>query len=83
MPGVKEAKIRLECKLFQHVPLEEEGKCYNDLFIGKVVRYHIDESIYDDGRVLAEQLNPIARLAGPNYAGLSENIYLERPTDTE
>lgn len=83
VPGVKEAKIRLECQLFQHIPLEEDGKCQNDLFIGKVVKYHIDEQIYDNGRILADQLDPIARLAGPNYAQLSETIFLERPTKGE
>ncbi len=83
VPGVKEAKVRLECKLFQHIPLEENQECNNDLFIGKVIKYHIDDAIYDNGRILAEQLNPIARLAGPNYAQLSENIFLERPSKGE
>ncbi|RPF52088.1 flavin reductase family protein [Aquisalibacillus elongatus] len=82
-PGVQEAKIRLECELFEHLPLGEQGIYHHDLIIGKVVQYHIDEQVYDDGKILAEQLNPIARLAGPNYAHLSEQIYLERPTKGE
>ncbi|TFB22033.1 flavin reductase family protein [Filobacillus milosensis] len=80
VPGVKESKVRLECQLFQHIPLGEDGNYNNDLFLGKVIRYHIDEQICEDGKINAENLNPIARLAGPNYAELGETIYLERPT---
>jgi uncharacterized glyoxalase superfamily protein PhnB len=49
VPGVMEAKVRMECRLVQAIPLgvEEPG---SDLFIGEVVRFHIDEAItfYED-----------------------------------
>lgn len=78
-PGIKEAKIRLECVLYQSIPLGENGYIQNDLILGKIVRYHFSEDVYEDGKINAKALDPIARLAGPNYATLSENIYLPRP----
>ncbi|MDQ0352990.1 flavin reductase (DIM6/NTAB) family NADH-FMN oxidoreductase RutF [Alkalibacillus filiformis] len=84
VPGIKECKVRLECELFEHMPLGENGEYNNDLILGKVIQYHIDESVYQENyKIDAENLNPLARLAGPNYAILSEPLFLERPTDTE
>ncbi|MGM8214680.1 flavin reductase family protein [Bacillaceae bacterium W0354] len=83
VPSIKEAKIRLECELFQAIPLEENHYVQDDLFLGKVVRYHMSNDVYEEGKINAAVLNPIARLAGPNYAKLSENIYLERPTKAD
>lgn len=53
VPGVLEAKVRMECKLVQAIPLggEEPG---SDLFIGEIVQFHIDESIYQEGILTRE-----------------------------
>jgi|SRR5690625_486582 len=84
VPGIKEAKLRLECELFKTLPLGEGGHIQNDLLIGKVVYYHFTDDVYEDGDYInVSALNPIARLAGPNYANLSEEIYLERPTSAD
>lgn len=78
VPGVKEAKVRMECKLVQAIPLggEETG---SDLFIGEVVRFHMDEAIYQDGRIDPRGLNAISRLAGADYAKIGEIFSIERP----
>ncbi|WP_188208068.1 flavin reductase family protein [Alkalibacillus aidingensis] len=84
VPGIKECKIRLECELFDHIPLGENGEYHNDLLIGKVVQYHIDHTVYQDGnKIDAQALNPLARLSGPSYSTLDQPIHLERPTETE
>ncbi|GAA0454616.1 flavin reductase family protein [Alkalibacillus silvisoli] len=84
VPGIKECKIRLECELFEHMPLGENDEYNNDLILGKVIQYHIDEDVYQESyKIDAENLNPLARLAGPNYATLCEPLFLERPTDKE
>lgn len=74
VPAVKQSKVRFECVLEQIVELGEV-----DLIIGKIVRFHIDEAIYQDGRIQAETLKPVSRLAGTNYAKLGEIFSLERP----
>ncbi|MFC4355030.1 flavin reductase family protein [Chryseomicrobium palamuruense] len=78
VPGVKEAKVRMECVLEQAVPLGEEG-AGSDLFIGKVVRFHIDNSIYENGRIDPRGLGAVSRLAGTNYAHIGDIFSMDRP----
>jgi flavin reductase (DIM6/NTAB) family NADH-FMN oxidoreductase RutF len=79
VPGIKEAKIRLECKLEKSIPLgDEQESC--DLLIGRIVYYHIEDYLYENGRIDALKLNPVSRLAGNNYAKLGEIFSLDRPS---
>lgn len=80
VPGIQEAKIRLECVLEQAVPLGGSGDtpaC--ELLIGRVVQYHIHPELYELGRIDAESLRPISRLAGNAYSTLGTLFELERP----
>lgn len=80
VPGVAEARIRMECVLEQALPLggsAESPGC--DLLIGRVVRFHIDEALYENGRIDAKALKPVSRLAGSDYAKLGEQFSIERP----
>jgi len=80
VPGIAEAKIRMECVLEQALPLGgKPGSPAADLLIGRVVRFHIDDGLLDQGRILAEALKPVSRLAGSHYAKLGETFSLERP----
>lgn len=74
VPGVNESKVRFECRLEQVVELGGTR-----LLIGKVVRFHVDESVYENGRILHDRLKPVSRLAGTNYAKLGEVFSIERP----
>lgn len=78
VPGVKEAKIRMECRLVQAIPLGGDGSG-SDLFIGEVVHFHIDEEIYEDGRIDPRGLNAISRLAGSSYAAIGDIFSIDRP----
>lgn len=78
VPGVKESKIRMECALMQAVPLGE-GEVTGDLFIAKILQFHIDESIYENGRIDPRGLNAISRLAGWDYATIGDITTIERP----
>lgn len=80
VPGIKEAKIRLECVL-EHA-LELGGKNAQpgcDFLIGRVVQYHIEEEIYEDGRIDPRGLGAVSRLAGNDYAKIGEIFTKERP----
>ena len=80
VPAVKEAKIRFECILEQVVQLgDTEGQISCDLIIGKIVCYHIEQSLYHNGRIDAQALLPVARLAGNTYSLLGDNFDLKRP----
>lgn len=80
VPGLKEAKVRFECKLERSIPLAgtvDDPGC--DLLIGRIVCYHIDHGIYHEGRIDQNGLKPVARLAGQTYTKLGELFELQRP----
>jgi flavin reductase (DIM6/NTAB) family NADH-FMN oxidoreductase RutF len=80
VPGVAEANIRMECVLERAIQLggtDAMPAC--DLLIGRVVQFHITEALYDQGHIDAQELKPISRLAGNDYAKLGEIFTLERP----
>lgn len=79
VPGVKESKVRMECRLEKAIPIGEGDKIGADLIIGRILTYHIDESVYEDGRINPEKLQAMSRLAGISYAKIGEVIPLERP----
>lgn len=78
-PGIKEASIRFETKLYQHIPIEENKHIIADLILLKVEHYHLDQSVYRDSYILADQLNPVSRLAGNDYAKLGSRLSMPRP----
>lgn len=81
VPGIQQAKIRMECKLNRIIPLgdPQEG---SDLIIGEVVMFHIDDDVYfEDSKIDAQALTAISRLAGNDYASLGEIFTIVRPTE--
>jgi len=78
VPGIKEAKVRFECSLEHSVQIGNND-IGSELIIGRVVRYHVDESIYEEGRINYNKLGAISRLAGSNYAKIGEVFSIERP----
>lgn len=78
VPGIREAKVRMECRLVEAIPFHE-GDAGSDLLIGRVVRFHIDEEIYSNGRIDPRALNAVSRLAGTNYAEIGEIFSMDRP----
>jgi flavin reductase (DIM6/NTAB) family NADH-FMN oxidoreductase RutF len=79
VPGVKEAKIRMECILEKAVELggKESPSC--DLIIGKIVQLHIEDDLYEKGKIDPRGLSAVSRLAGNDYAKIGEIFTLERP----
>jgi flavin reductase (DIM6/NTAB) family NADH-FMN oxidoreductase RutF len=75
VPGVKESKVRMECILEQ--ALEIGGT--TDLIIGRIVQYHIDEAIYDQGKIDPSALAAVSRLAGNDYAKIGDIFTIKRP----
>ncbi|WP_409274136.1 flavin reductase family protein [Neobacillus sp. SCS-31] len=79
VPGVKEAKIRMECRLEQSLELGNEDSIGCDMIIGRVVQFHIEPDIYENGRIDPKGLAAVSRLAGTNYAKIGEIFSIERP----
>ncbi|TWW12716.1 hypothetical protein LABALGNA3A7_13450 [Dellaglioa algida] len=81
VPGIAGVKARFEVVLNQHVPIMDDGEIISDLFILEVVYFHIEDDILDQDKMYidAKKLNPVARLAGPEYANIGEKYKLIRP----
>lgn len=80
VPGIKEAKVRFECRLENVIALGgDESNPGTDLVIGNIIRYHINKDIYEDGKIDPKALGAISRLAGNNYSKLGTIFTIERP----
>jgi len=79
-PRVLESPISFECELVHHYSLEDHKHGGATIMIGRVVMFHIDESVMlDNYKINPEIYRPIARLAGSNYAKLGEIFSIKRP----
>ena len=79
-PRVKESPVSFECELVHHYSLEDHKDGGATIMIGRIVMFHVDESILlDDHKINQEAYRPIARLAGYNYAKLGEIFSIKRP----
>ncbi len=76
--GIKEAKIRMEIKLYAYLPIEKDNQIEADFFLGEVVMFHIEEGLLKDGKINKDLLKPIGRLAGNDYTTLGTTITIER-----
>jgi flavin reductase (DIM6/NTAB) family NADH-FMN oxidoreductase RutF len=82
VPGVQEALIRMECKLYQHIPISNDaGIPVSDLLLVRIVQYHFSKQVYraDKGYILMDELKPVSRLAGNDYAKLGDRFTVIRP----
>ena len=83
-PMVKEAKIKLECKVIEIKSLGEEGGA-GQLVIAEVLCMHIDESILgEDGKIDQRKLHLVARLGGDWYCKVDEtNLFTVNKPNTQ
>jgi flavin reductase (DIM6/NTAB) family NADH-FMN oxidoreductase RutF len=78
-PRVKECKITMECEMVHHYKLENSKTGGATIVIGKIVLFHINESVLlENYKINLETYKPIARLAGSNYSKLGEIFSIKR-----
>ena len=77
VPGIQNSLARFECRLYRHVPLENDVH----LMLLEVQNYVFDDQVVDPENlhVDAAALDPIARLAGNEYAQLGRRFEIVRP----
>jgi len=78
-PRVKESRINMECRLLQivHVSTKPLG---GSLVLGEVLRFHIDDRVFENHRIEPDKLCPIGRMGGPTYVRTTDRLNIERPT---
>ena len=79
-PMVKEAKVKLECKVLEIKSLGETGGA-GQLVIAEVICMHVDESILtEDGKMIDQQkFHQVARMGGDWYSVVNENSLFKVP----
>lgn len=74
-PRIAAAPIAMECRFRQCL---EFGETRNRFIIGEVVMIHARAGLIENGKIDTMALDPLVRIAGPNYARLGE-IVTKRP----
>ncbi len=77
-PRVAESLINFECKLNQVISFGDHPGAGN-LVLGNILCAHLDESVYKNGRVDLDVLQPVGRLAGIEYCTVEERFSMIRP----
>jgi flavin reductase (DIM6/NTAB) family NADH-FMN oxidoreductase RutF len=77
-PGVQESLVRFECKLLQIISFGAMSLSGN-LVLGQICHIHINEDIYQNGKVLFKNLDAVGRLAGDYYTTIRDLFSLSRP----
>ena len=81
-PGIKEAKIRMETKLYQHQEIKnDDGNTVTDFFLLEILTFYVDDSVFDKDKLYidAVKLDPLSRLAGTLYSSITEPQDIKRP----
>jgi flavin reductase (DIM6/NTAB) family NADH-FMN oxidoreductase RutF len=74
-PRVEEAGVSMECLLDRVLPIGSDH-----LVIGRMVRFHVRDELYENGRIDVASLDPLGRLAG-DYTKVE--TFFDLPTDRE
>jgi flavin reductase (DIM6/NTAB) family NADH-FMN oxidoreductase RutF len=79
-PRVKESCVQMECETYQTLEIGNgQTPGSTTVVIGKILAMHVSELAYRDGKIITEALQPLARMAGAQYAKPGEIFTLERP----
>ncbi|KAB1190420.1 flavin reductase family protein [Haloferax sp. MBLA0076] len=65
-PRVGEAKMNVECRLYETVPVGDHVVVF-----GQVTYVHVDDSVVTDGKVDVRKIDAVGRLTGTYYTKMS------------
>lgn len=74
-PSVKEAPIRLECRLKEIIDI---GSSPHSLIIGEVIIIMVDDKVLVEGRIQMENLKAVGRMGGEWYTKTIHSFALPR-----
>jgi flavin reductase (DIM6/NTAB) family NADH-FMN oxidoreductase RutF len=77
-PRVAESPAQMECKLLQ-VIYTGHAPGSGVIVLGEVLRFHIQENLFDDFRIDPAGLNAVGRMAGNIWVRTRDRIELIRP----
>lgn len=71
VPRLKAPPVAMECRLRHCI---EFGETRSRLMVGEVLVFRLRPDLLDNGKVDTRRLDPIGRIAGPNYTKLGEIV---------
>ncbi|MGR8949482.1 MAG: flavin reductase family protein [Gammaproteobacteria bacterium] len=77
-PRVKEARISMECKLFQIVEISRETLS-GAFVMGEIVQFYIDDEVVDNFRIDPAKVNTVGRMGGLGYTRTRDRFEMPRP----
>lgn len=75
---VAESPVQMECRLVQIVSFGAAEAGAGSIVLGEVLRMHLRDEVYQNGRVDPDLLRPIARMAGNDYARVTDRFQMAR-----
>jgi flavin reductase (DIM6/NTAB) family NADH-FMN oxidoreductase RutF len=69
VPRLADVAVAMECEFVQAI---EFGRTKTELMVGEVKLVHIREGLLNNGKLDTAELQPLGRVAGPRYAGISD-----------
>jgi flavin reductase (DIM6/NTAB) family NADH-FMN oxidoreductase RutF len=81
-PRVKESHINMECRLVQIVDVSARP-LGGSLVIGEVLRFHVDDSLFDNYKLDPDKLQAIGRMGGAAYTRTTDRFDMIRPKTGE
>jgi len=76
VPRIAESPIHFECMLSQRL---EIGNGPTDLILGEIFLMHVDDKMFDAGRIDPRKVHAIGRLSGSQYCTTTEILEMRRP----
>lgn len=77
-PGVAKAPVRFECTLRSSQSLGA-GPGAGELILGDVRHVHVDDALWQDGKLDSKALDAIGKLAGDDYSTTRDVFAMQRP----
>lgn len=77
-PRIREALVHFECGVRELHSFGDQPLA-GRLVLGDVRHVHVDDALYDLGRIRSDRLDAVGRLAGDVYATTRDTFEIERP----
>ncbi len=76
VPGIAQSSIHIECRYRDMIKLAADGE-ESYWVMGDVVHVHIDDAVWENGRIRYDILKPLGRLGGSWYTRIGEETLLQ------
>lgn len=77
-PRVAEAHVNMECRLLYTISLSGLANGGN-VVLGEVIRFHIDDALFQNYRIDPDKLRAIGRMGGASYTRTLDRFDMIRP----